>query len=376
MFSAFTETKEWIHLFHLPDTLITALPPGNYFCPDCGQPVFLKRGSIKTPHFAHITSCTASSESPAESSVHLKGKYTLYEIAQSHFSDSEIEYYFKAFQQRTDVYIPVRHFVLEYQCSKISHHDIALRQQNYASFGLKCLWIVHTKHMPVCESGYRLIKLSHFLQACIQHHSNGGKTLMFWDAQKDECILFILHDTFAHNEYLVEVMEWEKMKAWMWFVSPKESTVPETITIDLLYQNQLKQIRQLFEFENRETFLYHGLARKWKIRTHSFPLYIGLTMSCNHTLGREVKWQFKVVNFIKTRTDLHGKSPDDITEAFLYSLPHTKWDTGDNRKAIELYIHFLLMHGLPQKSLRRRVSDMEYLKEWYRFQTLAKPSKD
>jgi competence CoiA-like predicted nuclease len=34
----------------------------NYFCPACGEPVILKKGDVRVPHFAHKISETCNQE--------------------------------------------------------------------------------------------------------------------------------------------------------------------------------------------------------------------------------------------------------------------------------------------------------------------------
>ncbi|MFC4353634.1 competence protein CoiA [Chryseomicrobium palamuruense] len=376
MFSAFTETKEWIHLLDLTDSQIFKLPTRNYSCPDCGLDLLLKRGTVKAPHFAHLITCPASSESPSESAVHLEGKHTLYLLAQSHFQDVRIEYYFEVIQQRADLYLPTQQVVLEYQCSKIPYMDILTRQFGYTSQKIDCLWILHTKHIPICTKGFYLIKLSQFLQSCIRNHKNGMKSLLFWDSKRNVSYFLFIYDSFAHNEFIIEIVVLNEMKAWMWLASPKPTSLPERVKQQILYHHQLKQIDFLFSYENRETYPYHRLARKWKVSAPTFPLYIGLATTFTHTLGREVKWQFRVVNFMKTVGDLSRISSVELAEAFLYSLPNKVLETKENKEVVSHYIQFLRAYDLPQRHLKRTSKDLNYIIEWQRFQTLAKPSKN
>lgn len=376
MFSALTQSNEWIHLLHLSDSQIALLPSRIYTCPDCGQELYLKRGPIKAPHFAHVTTCPASSESPAESAVHFDGKLLLYQLALSEGMSVQMEHSFKTTHQRADLYLPMHQLVLEYQCSSTSHSNIALRQSHYLSQNNECLWILHLVHMPIRTPGFHFIKLSQFIQSCIRYHPNGMRSLLFWDAAQNASYFLIIYESFAHEEFLVELLPVNEMRTWMWFVSPKASCVQESIKETLLYKHQVKHIQHLFHYLNKETYVYHRLARKWKVQENTFPLYIGMAVISPHTLGREVKWQFKVVNFIKSQSNCSDHSVEDLTDAFLYSLPTDRFDTVDNRNVIQQYIHFLRAHSLPQNCLKRTGKDRSYISAWQRFQTLAKPSKD
>lgn len=376
MFSAITSSNEWIHLFDFTPSEIAQLPARKYECPDCGHELYLKRGPVKVPHFAHLITCPASSESPAESAVHQDGKVILYQLAHSHDLDVRMEYHFETTQQRADLYLPAHHMVLEYQCSSVSHVEIASRQFDYLSQNIECLWILHTKHVPVQMAGFHLIRLSRFIRSCIRQHRNGMRTVLFWDAAQNSSDLLIIYDAFAHNEYLVERIPLKEMNTWMWFASPKPCHVPEHIKQQLLYTHQIKHIQHLFAYVNRDTYVYHRLARKWKVRADTFPLYIGMPLILPHTLGREVKWQLKVVNFMKSLGSFRHLSVEELTDAFLFSLPTHHLDTVENREVIRLYIQFLRSQGLPQKILKRTTKDLNYTHEWQRFQILAKPSKD
>ena len=49
----------------------------TYFCPSCNEPVYLKKGEIMIPHFAHYQTCTQFVFSEGETKEHLSGKKEL-----------------------------------------------------------------------------------------------------------------------------------------------------------------------------------------------------------------------------------------------------------------------------------------------------------
>lgn len=53
MLSAKTKNQQIIQLIQLQSTQIEQLKKQAYSCPICNEPVFIKNGKIKQPHFAH-----------------------------------------------------------------------------------------------------------------------------------------------------------------------------------------------------------------------------------------------------------------------------------------------------------------------------------
>ncbi|MCE4955728.1 competence protein CoiA [Macrococcoides caseolyticum] len=131
--------------------------PGRYTCPICEQPVVLKQGKVKLPHFAHqsIKDCFMTTYKK-ESVAHLEGKYALYDL----FSPTScyMEYYLAEIEQIPDCFHPAG-IAFELQMSVIAPMHIATRSRGYHSIGIDVVWIAKFEDLKL--SGC-ILKLSHF----------------------------------------------------------------------------------------------------------------------------------------------------------------------------------------------------------------------
>jgi hypothetical protein len=67
------DTQQYVHPVH-------AVKGTCYLCPDCGRGVFLRRGDVRRPHFAHYhddVPCTYYQADRSESQIHKDGKLSL-----------------------------------------------------------------------------------------------------------------------------------------------------------------------------------------------------------------------------------------------------------------------------------------------------------
>lgn len=67
----------------------------SYTCPDCGMPVILKKGKVKTPHFAHKDNFLSCDFGANESESHIKAKDWLYQFYNNNGHKAEPEFKFK-----------------------------------------------------------------------------------------------------------------------------------------------------------------------------------------------------------------------------------------------------------------------------------------
>ncbi len=116
---------------------------GTYHCPDCKEPVMLKCGAKKRPHFAHRFSCTAIA-SDNESEEHLLAKQLLKDwvIAQG-AKDVTCEKRFHNIHRVADLYFVYggARYVLEIQKSHLSEATFKSRTIDYESQGIQVIWI-------------------------------------------------------------------------------------------------------------------------------------------------------------------------------------------------------------------------------------------
>lgn len=111
-------------------------------CPGCRREVTLRKGNIKTHHFAHKPPVTCA-RGQGESEQHLRAKLAIYEglSREEHVTELEVEK--DLGRSVADVYariagVPV---AIEIQRSNLSVSDINTRTMNYYSKGIAVLWV-------------------------------------------------------------------------------------------------------------------------------------------------------------------------------------------------------------------------------------------
>lgn len=117
----------------------------KFFCPACKEPLILKAGQVRIPHFSHQrhSQCTHTSSEP-ESPRHLKGKMDLFEWCRTKQLKASLEHYLPEIRQRADLLVKYkgRQFAVEFQCTPISVQAVEKRTNNYLSMGITPIWIV------------------------------------------------------------------------------------------------------------------------------------------------------------------------------------------------------------------------------------------
>lgn len=117
----------------------------HYCCPGCDSEVTLRRGAIKTAHFAHKARPTCGYAS-GESAVHMAAKLAVLREFRRRGLRAEVEYNVPtlAGDRRADVMVwsPTgRRIAIEIQHSAISLDDLYRRTHSYASAGIAVVWL-------------------------------------------------------------------------------------------------------------------------------------------------------------------------------------------------------------------------------------------
>ncbi|WP_246938599.1 competence protein CoiA [Bacillus pinisoli] len=137
-------TKDWTK-----ESLFNLRNQEEFHCPGCKEPVMLRVGDQRIPHFAHVRSSQCHSFSEPESSYHLSGKLQLYEWLQNQSLYPVLEPYIHYIKQRPDLYLSIKSasYAIEYQCSTISFKQFKERTEGYVSKQIKPLWILGGKRL-------------------------------------------------------------------------------------------------------------------------------------------------------------------------------------------------------------------------------------
>lgn len=119
---------------------------GEFICPNCVKSVILKKGRIKTHHFAHKppTVCTWAS---GETEAHLRGKRILRDgfAARGLSADLEVPVLSSGGDRRSDVLVRSpdgsRSVAVELQHQSLSFDQIEARTRAYMAAGIPVIWV-------------------------------------------------------------------------------------------------------------------------------------------------------------------------------------------------------------------------------------------
>lgn len=377
MFTAQLPSGDFIYLPGLNWKEIQQLPRMDYYCPDCKAPVILKRGNYKLPHFAHHSSCPATSLSPKETQHHLAGKRLFYDLLSDYFQQVHLEYYFCSIKQRADVCIEGGiSLVIEFQCSAISASEVINRTGGYRQLGYDVRWFLHPQFLPVTRQEVAVVKLSQFLQSCIYTHKNLVQTLTFLNPDTKSMTVMILHHHLNQDYYVIEPIEL-KLDSGNFILQQPIPCLPNPQTVTKVMQEHYdRRKRNLFTYFQSKDWSFHFLVKKWKKTELTLPPYIGLPVVGSHNLGCEFLWQFKLVNYLVTCSQSNEPlTTEQLIENFYLSLPNRKIQNQESVQILTTYYNFLVENRLPEKPFYKSNSRKLYMEQWYRFQLLAKPSK-
>ena len=113
-----------------------------FFCPSCNREVNVKKGNIKTHHFAHKPPSTCE-HGQGESDAHRKCKEEIYNqlLLSSNTTDAEVEKNFGTVI--SDVYAVISNVpvAIEIQKSNLTVNKIIERTKKYEQLGIHVLWL-------------------------------------------------------------------------------------------------------------------------------------------------------------------------------------------------------------------------------------------
>lgn len=141
MLQAYTDQGQYLSAHQVDCTKANDL----FFCPSCKGRVFLKKGTIKVPHFAHYQKTDCKSFSEGETEEHLKGKILLKKFFESLGYKVVLEGFLTSLDQRPDLLVrraAGSYLAIEFQCSRISQSAMIRRSEGYQSLGIDVIWIL------------------------------------------------------------------------------------------------------------------------------------------------------------------------------------------------------------------------------------------
>ncbi len=116
-----------------------ALRGKGYTCPECLRSMRVRKGIHRIAHFYHV-SRTENCRQSGKSIDHLHVQIYLTRLFHQKIF---MEYRFANIGRIADIYLPKDQMVIEIQCSPISLEEVKQRNRDYASLGLRVLWLLH-----------------------------------------------------------------------------------------------------------------------------------------------------------------------------------------------------------------------------------------
>lgn len=186
MLTAINKNGKIISLINIPADLIQRNKAkfDEYYCPICKEPLILKAGTVRIPHFSHKhhSDCISTSSEP-ESFRHLQGKTHLYEFFKKLGLYVKLEYYIPLIQQRADLF--VKHdgqkYAIEFQCSPLSHQRFKERANGYREAGIMSIWIIGG--LPYKQKRNENLILSDFHWSMIKERKGYGLSILSYQPE-------------------------------------------------------------------------------------------------------------------------------------------------------------------------------------------------
>ncbi|XCS10339.1 competence protein CoiA family protein [Aeribacillus pallidus] len=271
-----------------------------FFCPACKEPVKLKIGKIKIPHFAHLTaSCQADSE--AESTYHLNGKKQLYVWLKRQRLAAEVEKFIPSIAQRADLFVSFQHkrYAIEYQCSNIPPDQVIKRTNGYKKERIKPIWILGWKQMK--QVGEHQYRLTPFHCQFLHSPQNDHPFIINYCSDKKTFIFFSHLIPFSkQNIFAASAM-----------ISPesfffRDCLQGKSLAANGLWKHWLKKISQyrlkpLFQKTNEERKLQKKVYETVGLSLSQLPVEAFIPLKSGYMVDEAVYiWQCSVLLFIET----------------------------------------------------------------------------
>ena len=116
-----------------------AIKGETYLCPDCHEPLKVKRGLIYRPHFYHIQKKNCTRYNHQE---HLAVQSVIKRLIPS----AKLEVIFPSINRIADIVWEEKKLIFEVQVSPITLQELTDRNYDYASQGYTVVWLFHTKN--------------------------------------------------------------------------------------------------------------------------------------------------------------------------------------------------------------------------------------
>ena len=264
----------------------------TFFCPQCHEPLLLKVGKQKIPHFAHYQRSVCSTYlAEAESKEHLQAKIDLYHFFRQ-FTEVKVEYFLSNIEQIPDLLVQWNNewFPVEYQKSRISLELWSKRTAMYKKANMRPFWMFYP---PRRWRNYQVSRhrISQWYQQFF--YTSNGRNRAIAYSPEGRSFLYIERLVHLQNEqFLLRITP----------LSMKQQTFPFQPSPPITHQ-EVKRLTQLYLFSryqyvkhayryNREGVQQPVLRYLYDYQLNELPPFIGVPFPNQHYfLEHDVLWQ-------------------------------------------------------------------------------------
>ncbi|WP_332650360.1 competence protein CoiA [Lysinibacillus sp. 54212] len=317
-----------------------------FYCPQCQEPLQLKIGAIKIPHFAHQKNSSCDTNfSEGESYEHILGKQQLYTQLSQLGLEVKLEAYLPQLRQRPDLLVSKnnKNYALEFQCSPISPEMLQMRNDGYRSKQILPIWLVKTPKLKLNSSGIAKISLN-------EQHKQFFETvkeqtyLISYDSESKK-FYYLGHLLYVQgNIYIANIKTLSLEKQQFPFYVPKPIPIHEFSQMLSFYHRHCKQFFNTKLFYSRQGVhdLFLRALYELRLSREEIPYFIGIPIKGRESISLfSAEWQLALFYFLQ-ENDLSMKNVND--SAIHYYLKWVKIEeTVKTFDAVKRYI------GLMQK---------------------------
>jgi competence protein CoiA len=321
----------------------------SFTCPACKEPLNLKIGKIKIPHFAHQadSNCLAHF-SENESEMHILGKSQLFDFFSKRYRNVSLEPYLQPLQQRPDLLVQAetQKYAIEFQCSSVDLDLIEARTKNYIQHQYEPIWILQTPKHVESKQGLCKIQLTSFQKYFIEQVAS--QLFLVTYSPSSMSFYYLTNLLYLHgNSYLATIQALPISHQKFPFMLPKKLSF---IKFQQYYSTYLT-FRQ--KYLKNKIFLSRAgvndpLLRsiyELKLNRLNLPLFIGVPTKLSYTIPLfAVEWQVALFYYASIqKVRISTLSLEDI-KGFLQWLQQEC--TSNQITAVLNYLEWLNMIGV------------------------------
>lgn len=337
----------------------------QFFCPQCKEPLLLKVGTIKIPHFAHLKHSSCESLfSEGESAAHLLGKQQLCSLFSKLQLPVILEPYLPHIQQRPDLLITKDDilYAIEFQCSKIAAPIFERRTKGYFDAKIHPVWILHTPNDTFKSPGLTKISINHsnaqFIQTYKKQHY-----LITYDVQSEAFYYVSNLIPIQGLQYFGVVQALPLMQQQFPFLIPQVITKKtfQQIFLQNIHKRNLMLHSRLLLSRKGVNDLFLRAVYELGCTIQTLPHFIGIPILFSQLEISNVEWQMLLFYFLH----IHQLTPQKMHEKSVpYFLQWAKLSEGAQMcDAVVQYLQ--LLKSLSIEGVHSAILDEQLIEKLY-----------